>query len=613
MFVIGTAGHIDHGKSTLVRALTGIDPDRLREEKEREMTIDLGFAWLKLPGGREVSVVDVPGHERFIKNMLAGVGGIDLALLVVAANEGVMPQTREHLAILDLLQVKRGIIVITMKDLVDEDILTLVRMEIEELIAPTSLAGCPVVAVSSVTREGLDELVQTIDRLLDKTEPRKDLGRPRLPVDRVFTITGAGTIVTGTLIDGSLSVADEVEIVPRGIKSRIRGLQTHKSKLNTAAPGSRVAANLVGVNVADIRRGDVVTRAGWLSPARMVTVRLRLLSSLPRPLRHNTPVTLFTGSAETEARVRLLEAEQLKPGGQAWAQLVLEEPVAVVAGDRFIIRSPMDTIGGGEVVDTQAKRLARFKPAVIKNLEARGGADAVMAYLEAKQPIELAVLAAQAGLSMGETGSAVQALAEQGRVVTIGQGEHALHFTAAGWQDLTRKAVSALEDYHRRFPARDGMPRMELVSKLKLGGQVLLILQRLVGQGSIVEDGAVVHLPGYQIKLSASQEAQVQAFLKALSENPYSPPTDDWPPPDLLNMLAEQRQIVKVSDTVAFAAPAYDAMVKAVTDHVKQHDKITLAETRDLFKTSRKYAQALLEHLDAKKVTRRVGDDRVLC
>ena len=260
MFVLGTAGHIDHGKSLLVQALTGIDPDRLREEKERGMTIELGFAWLKTPAGREVGIVDVPGHERFVKNMLAGVGGIDLALLVVAANEGIMPQTREHLAILDIIGVKRGVVAITKKDLVDEELLTLVRMEVEELIAPTTIAGAPIVPVSSVTGEGLPELLAAIDRQLDKTDPRPDTGRPRLPADRIFSIAGAGTVVTGTLIDGSLSVGQEVEIVPSGLKSRIRGLQTHKEKVSTATPGSRVAANLVGINTTELQRGDVVTR-----------------------------------------------------------------------------------------------------------------------------------------------------------------------------------------------------------------------------------------------------------------------------------------------------------------------------------------------------------------
>ncbi len=314
MYVLGTAGHIDHGKSLLVKALTGIDPDRLREEKERGMTIELGFAWLKLPSGREVSIVDVPGHERFVRHMLAGVGGIDLALLIIAANEGVMPQTREHLAILDLIGVRRGIVVITKKDLVDDELLSLVRMEIEELIAPTTISGAPIVAVSALTGAGLPELISAIDKLLDATEPRPDLGRPRLPIDRIFTMAGSGTVVTGTLIDGSLSVGQEVEIVPSALKSRLRGLQTHKSKIDIAVPGNRVAANLVGVTTNQLQRGDVVTRPGWLLPADLLTVKLKLISYLKRPLRHGAEVSFHSLAAEAMAKVRLLEGDELRPG-----------------------------------------------------------------------------------------------------------------------------------------------------------------------------------------------------------------------------------------------------------------------------------------------------------
>ena len=371
MFVLGTAGHIDHGKSVLVHALTGIDPDRLREEKERGMTIELGFAWLKLPGGQEVGVIDVPGHERFVKNMLAGVGGIDLALLIVAANEGVMPQTREHLAILDLLGVRRGIVVITKKDLVDDDLLTLVRMDIEDQVAGTVMAGAPIMAVSAVTGEGIPEIVTAIDELISTIEPKQDLGRPRLPVDRIFTIAGSGTVVTGTLIDGELTVGQEVEIAPSGLKSRLRGLQTHKSKIDKAGPGSRVAANLVGINTYQLQRGDVVTKPGWLKPTKMVTVRLKLIDYLQRPLRHGATVSFHTGASETMAKVRLLEGDLVEPGSSTWAQLSLERPVAVVKGDRYIIRSPMETLGGGEIIDAHARRLRRMRADVIDNLKAR--------------------------------------------------------------------------------------------------------------------------------------------------------------------------------------------------------------------------------------------------
>ncbi len=615
MFVLGTAGHIDHGKSVLVQALTGIDPDRLREEKERGMTIDLGFAWLKLPSGQEVGIVDVPGHERFIKNMLAGVGGIDLALLVIAANEGVMPQTREHLAILDLLNIQRGIVVITKKDLVDEEWLDLVRMDIEELISPTSLYQAPVIAVSAVTGEGLPDLVSVIDELLSSTEPGKDTGRPRLPIDRVFTIAGSGTIVTGTLLGGSLSVGQEVEIIPTGLKSRLRGLQTHKACLNMVTPGSRVAANLVGIAVSQLQRGDVLTKPGWLIPATMLSVQLRLLPYLRRPLRHNATVSFHTGAAETLAKVRLLEKEKLEPGETTWAQLVLSKPVAIVKGDHFIIRSPMETLGGGKVVDFQTRRLRRFRPAVIQNLKVReeGTAEEVIvALLEAKQPLELPALLAQCALPDSEVQSAIESLVQQAEVIEIGQGEHCLLFTASGWERLIKEASAILQDYHSRFPVRSGMPKTELGSRLKLGKYSPAILQRLCAEDALSEEGLVVRLTLHKIQLTQAQQAKVDAFLHSLVQNPYAPPSDQIPEPDLLNLLIEQQQVVKVSNDVVFSASAYNEMVEKVISHIKAHGKVTLAEVRDLFKTSRKYAQALLEHLDEKKITRRVGDERIL-
>ncbi len=615
MFVLGTAGHIDHGKSTLVRALTGIDPDRLPEERERSMTIDLGFAWLKLPSGQEVGIVDVPGHERFVKNMLAGVGGIDVALLIVAANEGVMPQTREHLAILDLLRVQRGIVVITKKDTVDEDLLGVVKMEIDELLKPTSLAGAPMVAVSALTGEGLAELVAAIDKTLESAEPRPDIGRPRLPIDRVFTITGSGTIVTGTLIDGSLTVGQEVEIVPPALKSRLRGLQTHKARVNTATPGSRVAANLVGLSTAELQRGDVLTKPGWLTPATALTVKFRLLPYLHRPLRHNASVSFYTGAAEVMAKVRLLEAEEVKPGEVAWAQLLLSKPIAVVNGDRFIIRSPMETLGGGDVIDSHAKRLRRFRPAVMANLKAREEGTAggiIMALLEAKQPLELPVILAQSDLPPTEAGPVIESLIQQGKVISIGQGERCLLFTAAGWEKLAKKTAAAVQDYHQKFPARTGIPRVELGSRLKLGAYVSAIMQRLAGQDIIVEEGATIRLPGHQIQLTTAQQARVDAFLGSLSKEPYSPPSELIPEPDLLNLLIEQRKVVKISDGVVFATSAYNDMVERVKAYIKAHGKVNVAEVRDLFKTSRKYALPFLEHLDQQKITRRVGDERIL-
>ena len=615
MFVLGTAGHIDHGKSVLVQALTGMDPDRLREEKERGMTIDLGFAWLKFPSGREAGIVDVPGHERFVKNMLAGVGGIDLALVVVAANEGIMPQTREHLAILDLIGVKRGVVAVTKKDLVDEDMLALVKMEVEELIATTTLAGSPVVAVSSVTKEGVPELLQILDAQLEKTEPKKDTGHPRLPIDRIFTIAGAGTVVTGTLIDGALAVGQEVEIVPAGLKSRIRALQTHKAKMDTATPGSRVAANLVGIETAQLTRGDVVTRPGWLTSTKLITVRLKLIDYLKRGIKHGAEVSFHTLAAEAMAKVRLLESETLQPGAETWAQLTLETPLAIVTGDKFIIRSPMETLGGGEIIDAHARRLRRFKPDVIKNLKVKesGAADEViLALLETKQPLEYSALTAQVNIPPAELVPALESLVKGKRVIALGEGEHRLLFTAGGWKSLSDKALGALADYHKKYPARPGMPRAEFATRLKLGNFVNLALEALIKPGALVAEGITLRLPAHEVKLTTAQQGKMDAFLKALAAEPYAPPSDVIPEPDLLNILIAQSRVVKVSDAIVFSAKAYNEMKSKITTQIKKNGKITLGEVRDMFGSSRKYVQALLEYLDREKITKRVGDDRVL-
>jgi len=615
VYVLGTAGHIDHGKSVLVQALTGIDPDRLREEKERGMTIDLGFAWMKLPSGREVGIVDVPGHERFVRNMLAGVGGIDLALLIVAANEGIMPQTREHLAIVNLLEIRNGIVVITKKDLVDEELLSLVRMEVEELIGTTTLSGAPVVAISALTGEGLPELVASIDELLGSTEPRRDLGRPRLAIDRVFTMTGAGTVITGTLIDGSLSVGQEVEILPSGLRSRLRGLQSHKTRLNTATPGSRVAANLVGVNTSQLQRGDVLTRPGWLSPTTLLTVKLRLLDYLHRPLKHGATVSFHTGAAEAMAKVRLLEGDELKPGQAAWAQVTLDRPVAAINGDHFIVRSPMETLGGGKIIEAHARRLRRFRPDVIENLEAKETGtteEMVLALLETKQPLETSALASELNLKAEEIKAALGSLAEQGKAVVLGKGAQSLLVTAKRWDGLAQKTRAVLQEYHRKFPMRPGMPKVELGSRLKMGGYAAAAFQIMAAQSIIADEGTLVRLPAHQIQLTQAQRAKMDTFLRSLAENPYAPPSDLIPESDLLNLLIEQRQVVRVANDVVFAASVYDEMVAKVTSRIKSQGQITLAEVRDIFQTSRKYAQALLEHLDGEKITRRTGDVRVL-
>ena len=617
MYVIGTAGHVDHGKSTLVHAMTGIDPDRLEEEKRRGMTIDLGFAWLTLPSGREVSIVDVPGHERFIKNMLAGVGGIDLALLVVAADESVMPQTREHLAILDLLGVSRGLVVVTKKDLVDDDLLGLVQLEVEDVLKGTSLEASIILSVSATTGEGLPELLTAIDGALDVTEQRRDLGRPRLPVDRAFTISGFGTVVTGTLVDGSLEVGQEVEIVPSGRRSRIRGLQSHRKKLEAASPGSRVAVNLTGIATDEVLRGEVVTTPGWLRATQAVDTRLRLLHDAPHGIRHNYPLTFHAFAAETPAKVRLLDCDVLEPGGEAWAQIWLEHPVALARGDRFVLRSPDATLGGGTVVEVDAKRHRRNHAPTIERRErlSLGSPTAqLLTALESREPADARSLAQRANVSEAEAVALARQAVEEGSVIALDDevGPATQLYTTAGWARLAAKARQALGAYHEQHPLRTGMTREELRSRLGLKGAVAhLALSALASGGTIVDESGTLRLPEHEVGVSAEQQHRMDEYVRSLAAEPFRTEQPSVPA-ELLALLVDQQRVVRATDTVAFDAEIYDGLRKRVTDHLREHGKVTVAEVRDMFGTSRKYALAVLEHLDEEHVTRRVGDERVL-
>ena len=625
MYVIGTAGHVDHGKSALVQALTGIDPDRLREEKERGLTIDLGFAWLKLAGpaaagrGEEVSIVDVPGHERFIKNMLAGVGGIDLALLVIAADEGVMPQTREHLAIIDLLGIEHGVVALTKSDLVEPDYLELAMAEAEEAIAGTSLEGSPMVACSAITRQGLDDLMEAVEGELAKTPAKRDIGRARLPVDRAFTMSGFGTVVTGTLIDGSLRVGQEVELVPGGMRSRIRGLQAHGRKVETAMPGRRTAVNLTGVAVDDLRRGMVVTAPGLLKPTDAVDVRLRAVRYLGRPIRHNLAVTFHTGSSEVEGRLLLLDGDKLSPGGSAWAQVRLSEPVAVVKGDRFIIRDPNDTLGGGRIVDTHVRRHRRLHAPTLAALEAleEGSPEELMQIAIARlEPVELRELLQKSELETSAARHVVEQLISSAAAIALDEGaltDGTLLYSTQGFQALTERLKVALAAYHRQSPLRAGVPREEMRSRLGLPARAFeQAVDLWTRRGDVNEKGRALALVNYEAKPSKGEAESAQAFLDSLRAMPFAPAPDGPVSDDLFAYLEGRGEIVRVGEDIAFASEGYEEMVERVTSHLKENGSVTLAQVRDMLGTSRKYAQALLEHMDAQRITRRVGDERVL-
>lgn len=639
MHVIGTAGHVDHGKSTLVHALTGIDPDRLREEKEREMTIDLGFAWLTLPNGESIGIVDVPGHRDFIENMLAGIGGIDAALFVVAADEGVMPQTREHLAILDLLGVSTGIVALTKVDLTEsEEWIELVAADVSETLEGTALEDAPIVPVSARTGQGLEKLLAVLQEMLSHVEPRRDQGRPRLPIDRVFTISGFGTVVTGTLTDGHFEVGQEVVILPSMSKARVRGLQTHKHKVERALPGSRVAVNLSGVNKTDLKRGDVLTVPGWLHPTVLVDVQLHYLPDTlrrsrgqgQRPLRHNTRLKFFSGAAETMARVRLLGQQELAPGQTGWAQLRLQEPVSLVRGDRFIVRlpSPPATVGGGIVVDPHpGRKHRRFRPEVVTRLEtlAQGSpAEILLQALEQRGPTAARDLLSTSGV--GETApQALLQLLEEGQVIPLGsqvdvqrpESSHQLLATRTWWSNLIDRLRHDLSAYHRQFPLRAGMPREALRSGLRLEGRIFnAAMARAAADGLLADEGATVRLPTHAVRLNPEQQRQVDALLARFRQQSYAPPSVKESvavvTEEVLDVLTARGDLVRVSPDVLFLPGTYEEMVSRVRAHIEQEGSITLAQTRDLFGTSRRYAQALLEHLDEIEVTKRLGDTRVL-
>lgn len=638
MYVIGTAGHVDHGKSTLVKTLTGIDPDRWEEEQRREMTIDLGFAWLTLPSGRSVSIVDVPGHERFIKNMLAGVGGIDAALLVIAADELVMPQTEEHLAILDLLGVEHGLVVLTKADLVDEEWLALVGEEVRERLRGTTLADAPQIAVSARTGQGLGTLLGALDAQLDRTPSRAQArGEPRLPIDRAFTVGGFGAVVTGTLLDGPLRIGDEVEIIPSGLRARVRGLQTHQRKEEIALPGTRVAVNLAGVSHHDLARGDMLALPGRLRAADLLDARLRLIPGAARPLRQNDRLDLFVGAAEAPCRVTLLDREELAPGETGWVQLRLDRPIATMRGDRYILRqpSPSQTLGGGHVVDVGPPRHRRFRPEVAAALEAlaRGRpADLLMRALDGGQPRAWSAVLKESGLPEHLAMEALQELLGEQRVVVLDSGDTATRWqhdkvaelnhsvtlppghlvTTQGWAALSERLTAALRGYHRRYPLRMGMPREELRSRLKLSGDGLdAVLAAAAAQGLAAPHESGVRIPEHSPALAPEQERVVRKLLEAFRAAPYGPPVLDLET-ELVGWLVEQGRIVRVAPDVAFLPETYDELVGWVRRQIGNAGSVSVAQLRDRFGSSRKYALALLEHLDERKVTRRAGDARIL-
>jgi len=625
--IVGTAGHVDHGKSTLVTALTGTNPDRLKEEREREMTIDLGFAALTLPNRERVGIIDVPGHRDFIGNMLAGIGGIDAVLLIIAADEGVSAQTREHLAILDLLHITRGLIVLTKLDLVtDPDWLELVELEAHETLKGTSLEDAPVLKVSARTGAGIPELLEKLQELLENTPSKPDLGRPRLPVDRVFTLTGFGTVVTGTLLDGSLAVGDEVASLPEGLSGRVRGLQNHNQKLQKLAPGMRAAVNLVGIEKNQLARGSVIAKPGAYTPTTLLDIHFRYLPNLSFDLRHNTQVKIYIGSAEASGQVRLLGKELLKPGEQAFLQMRLANPVVAARGDRLIIRlpSPAETLGGGVVLEAHPARLhKRFSESVLQNLEvllSGGEAEVLLQALKTLRAASSEAVIAKTGLEQQSGLMLLDRLISEGSIVQLQPAKDAVRnllIEAGTWRQVRGDLLKTLAEFHAQNPLKPGLPREALRAACKLPPLLFdAALEKLRTDEEVLLQGALTALTNHRIVFTADQKEKIAGLMQRFNENPYSPPDAAEASAQigtpLLEALVATGELVQASPQVVFSPQAYTEMSAWVKAHIEDRGSLTLAEFRDHFGTSRKYAAALLEHLDTAGVTLRKGDIRVL-
>jgi len=627
MYILGTAGHVDHGKSSLIAALTGTHPDRLKAEIAREMTIELGFASMTLPNNEEIGIIDVPGHRDFIGNMLAGIGGIDAVLLVVAADEGVSAQTREHLAIIDLLEIKRGIVVLTKTDLIsDPDWLQLVEMDIRDILKPTSLADAPILPVSSRSGSGLPELIEEIQATLKTIPNRKDLGKPRLPVDRVFTLTGFGTVVTGTLLDGSFKVGDEIVCLPSGKTGRIRGLQNHHHKLQKIDPGYRAAINIVNLNYQDIQRGDVIAHPGDYQSSQLLDAHFRLLKDSAFPIKHNMEVKLFIAASETTAKLRLLGEQILNPGEDAFIQLRTDSPIVASKGDRFILRlpSPSETLGGGIILDPDPNQIyKRFKEDNIQRLDnifAGNEKELLSQILENQKVSALASLVQKSALSSEETKAIIEEMLTNGEAISLGKSKdlNKVDFVSPDyWQTLIKNTTKLMADFHQLYPYKAGILREELRAKLKLSQSLFdQIIDKLEEEGSLWQKNNVIWLQNHQVKFSDEDERKIANLMSDFGKSPFTPPDlnqiQDLVGSEILEGLIATGRLVPVSDAVIFSPEAIEQMRGWIRETIQEKGSLSLAEFRDHFQTSRKFAQASLEYFDSIGITYRKGDVRAL-
>ncbi len=616
--ILGTAGHIDHGKSSLVKALTGIDPDRLKEEKERGITIDLGFANLSYPDGLTVGIVDVPGHERLIKNMLAGAGGIDIVLMVIAADEGIMPQSREHIAICELLKIKAGIVAITKVDLVDKDWLQLVIDDVRGFVKGTFLDNAEIIPVSAKTGMNIDLLKEKIKEVAKNVKPKLIEGLFRLPIDRVFTLKGFGTVVTGTALSGAISIEAPVEILPSKIASKVRGLQSHGRSVEKAYAGQRIGINLQGVDKESLKRGDVVVPPDRFIPTRVIDARLEMLTNAPA-VKSRSLVHFYSGTSETIARIVLYNKDEIKAGESCYCQFRLEYPVIVLSGDRYIIRrfSPLETIGGGEILDPYPAK--RKKKEGIEDLIAieNGDMKGKIEVKVKKAHLNGCVASEIEGWMQGdipEIKTAIEQLVKEGRLIR----SQDVMFHIDSFNFFKDAVISNLSRFHKENPLKPGISREELKAKMPFSTSRFLNLITMIDD--VVIDKEILRLKDFKASLAHVDEAIEGKIISALNRDGFQPPMkaelaqklsiSEKEITDLLKFLAKQGTVIRINDSMYITKGQYDKMLNLLKDFYEKKKEMTVAEFRDILGTSRKYALPLLEYLDSNRITLRVGDIR---
>lgn len=627
--IIGTAGHIDHGKTTLIKALTGRNTDRWEEEQRRGITIDLGFTWFDLPGGDRAGIIDVPGHEKFINNMVAGVVGMDLVLLVVAADEGIMPQTREHMDILNLLGIDKSIIVLNKCDLVEEDWIELVEEEIKEELAGTFLEKAPVVRVSAATGEGLEDLIRLVEKMAQEEVVEKDTATiPRLPVDRVFSLQGFGTIITGTLLSGTISKDDTLEMYPIGKTSKIRSIQVHGQDVDRCYAGQRVAINLSNLKKKEVQRGCVLAPPDSMKDTDLLDVKLNILDSSMRVLTNHTRLHFFSGTSEILCRAVLLDKEEIGPGESGYVQLRMEEKIALRRGDKFVVRfySPMETIGGGVVLEPNPSIHRRFQQPVLEDLarkESGSSADVVEMHVKAHDTdmITLAELAKLTALSAEETAEDIRQLEREGVVKTFPMKKDTYVWHTGAVRQAEQKILDALKQYEEKYPYRYGMKKAEIHTnyfRLIKMNVFDLFISGLEEDGVLKRNQEFLCTPEYEVRKDKLYETISAQLLGAMekagfdfarySEIQTKEISQDIKD-DILNILLEEGRIVKINDEMYTLASCMDEAKEKIQKKLKENPVITIAEVRDMFQTSRKSAKPILEYMDSIKVTKKTGGE----